>query len=76
MPQMADHTAFVSEVSDLYADIMSTLEGASTGAIRAALSMAVVMSGESIGLSGDALVDWIEDTGADAKLALAGRPPD
>jgi predicted amino acid-binding ACT domain protein len=73
MPQGADNTAFVREVSDLYADIMTTLEGASSNAIRAALSMAVVMSGENIGLSGSALVDWIEETGEDAKLALNGR---
>jgi hypothetical protein len=76
MAQRADSTAFVSEVSDLYAGIMAALEGASTNAVRAALSMAVVMSGENIGLSGPDLLDWIEDTGADAKLALAGQRAD
>ena len=73
MRHTAETTAFVSEVSDLYADIMGRLEGASTDAIRAALSMAVVMSGENIGLRGTALLDWIDETGEDAKLALSAR---
>ena len=58
------------EVSCVYVEVMQALEGASTAATRSALAMAVLMTGEHLGLTGQALIDWIDETGNNAKAAL------
>ncbi len=62
------------EVSCLYIELMQALEGASTSAIRSALAMAMLMTGEHQGLTGHALAEWIDGTSANAKAALRPRP--
>ena len=58
------------EVSCLYIEVMQALEGASTAAVRSTLAMAILMTGEHLGLTGQALADWIDETGDNAKAAL------
>jgi hypothetical protein len=57
----------------LYLRLMRALDGASLPAVRSALAMAMLISGENSGLSGEELLDWIDQTGNEAKAVLA-RP--
>lgn len=63
------------EITTLYLGLMQALDGASLPAIRSALAMAVLMIGENSGLGGDDLVDWIDETGNEAKAVLGHPPP-
>ena len=71
---MSDPSDYGLEVTALYLGLMQVLEGASLAAARSALAMSVLMIGENAGLSGDNLVDWIDQTGNEAKGVL-GRIP-
>lgn len=62
------------EVADLYVGLMSVLRGSSRPAAQSALAMAVVMSGEQSGLSGHALLDWIDSITASARATVV-KPP-
>lgn len=62
------------EVAELYLGLMQALEGASLPALRSALAMTLLMTGERLGLSGEALGDWIDQPGEEAKAILV-RPP-
>jgi hypothetical protein len=67
----ADHGL---EVTRLYLGLMQVLEGARLPAARSSLAMAVLMTGENAGMAGDDLIEWIEQTGSEAKAVLE-RPP-
>jgi hypothetical protein len=68
---IADQADHSPEVMRLYLRLMRALDGASLPAVRSALAMAVLISGENSGLSGEELLDWIEQTGNEAKAVLA-----
>ena len=62
------------EITRLYLGLMQTLDGASLPAIRSALAMAMLMTGENSGLDGPDLLDWIEQTGNEAKAVISRSP--
>ncbi len=62
------------EITRLYLGLMQTLDGASLPAVRSALAMAMLMTGENSGLEGSDLLDWIDQTGNEAR-AVIGRSP-
>ncbi len=57
------------EVAIIYLGIVAAAAGHTPTAIRAALSMALTLLGEQHGLSGPALLDWIDTIAATARLA-------
>ena len=63
------------EITTLYLGLMQALDGASLPAVRSALAMAVLMTGENSGLGGADLVDWIDETGNEAKAVLGHATP-
>lgn len=71
---MSDHPEITLEIAGIYIGLMETLDGASLPAARSALAMATLMTGENAGLTGDDLVEWIDQTCNEARVAL-GRPP-
>ena len=71
---MSDPSDYGLEVTALYLGLMQVLEGASLASARSALAMSVLMIGENAGLSGDDLVDWIDQAANEAKGVL-GRIP-
>lgn len=78
MPDKIDNEALAQEVIGIYVGVMRALEGASMAAAQSALAMAMLMTGEHLGLTGKDLADWIDETANDAKAVLAQgrrRPP-
>ncbi|MBI4922996.1 MAG: hypothetical protein HY834_14725 [Devosia nanyangense] len=78
MPDDIDRETLAQEVTSIYVGVMRALEGASTAAAQSALAMAMLMTGEHLGLEGKDLADWIDETANDAKAVLAQgrrRPP-
>ncbi|RYE09964.1 MAG: hypothetical protein EOP22_06845 [Hyphomicrobiales bacterium] len=73
MDTISDPADRSREITTLYLGLMAALAGASLPAIRSALAMAVLMTGENSGLDGDDLVAWIDQTGDEAKAVL-GSP--
>ncbi len=73
MDTISDPADRSREITTLYLGLMQALAGASLPSIRSALAMAVLMTGENSGLDGDDLVEWIDQTGDEAKAAL-GAP--
>ena len=71
MPDNSDGERLAQEVTGLYVGVMRALEGASTAAAQSALAMALLMTGEQLGLEGRDLADWIDETANDAKAVLA-----
>jgi hypothetical protein len=59
------------EITTLYLGLMQALDGASLSAVRSALAMAVLMTGENSGLGGEDLLEWIDQTGNEAKAVLS-----
>jgi hypothetical protein len=69
----------LDELSRLYLAVMDALDGVSPRRAQAALSMAVLMTGEHNGLEGPELLAWIDQTSNSAKTIAhnlpARRPP-
>ncbi len=69
----------LDELGRLYVAVMDALDGASPRRAQAALSMAVLMTGEYNGLEGPDLLAWIDQTSNSAKTIVrnlpARRPP-
>jgi hypothetical protein len=74
MDKMSDRPDITLEVTALYLGMMEVLAGASLPAVRSALAMTMLMAGENAGLTGDDLVDWIDQTGNEARVALGRQP--
>jgi hypothetical protein len=70
MPNDPRSPGRTGEVAELYLGLIAVLHGASPTATRAALALAIVMSGEYAGLTGDALLAWIDDITASARSAM------
>lgn len=63
------------EITTIYIGLMQALDGASLTAVRSALAMAVLMTGENSGLDGEALTEWIDETGNEAKAVIGQTLP-
>ena len=74
-----DDQSPLAELTGLYTAVMAALDGASAHRAQAALSMAVLMTGEHMGLEGPELIAWIDQTSNGAKAIVrslpARRPP-
>lgn len=66
--EIPDHSI---EITRVYLGLMQALDGASLPAVRSALAMALLMTGENSGLAGAELLDWIEQTGEEARAVIA-----
>ncbi len=66
----ADDENPIDELARLYVGVMDALDGASIRRAQAALSMAVLMTGEHNGLAGEELLAWIDQTTASAKAIV------
>lgn len=64
----------LDELSRLYVAVMDALDGASPLRAQAALSMAVLMTGEYNGLQGAELLAWIDQTSNGAKTIVRNLP--
>ena len=60
----------IDELARLYAGVMDALDGASAHRVQAALSMALLMTGENTGLAGEDLLAWIDQTSNSAKAIV------
>ena len=69
-----DRHAPLGDLAGLYVAVMNVLEGASAPQAQAVLSMAILMTGEHMGLDGPDLIAWIEQTGDSAKAVASNRP--
>jgi|GEM_PF-3844284 len=70
-----DDDGVFAEIGDLYSAIMEALDGASADSAQSALAMAILMTGEYGGFEGPALLAWIDDTAAAARIAAHRLPP-
>lgn len=61
--------AMADDVARIYLGIVAATAGHSTAVVEAALAMALTLVGERHGLSGDALVDWIDTIATAASIA-------
>ena len=66
----ADDESPIDELTRLYIGVMDALDGASPRRMQAALSMAVLMTGEHNGLAGEELMAWIDQTTDGAKAIV------
>jgi hypothetical protein len=64
----------LDELGDLYLKIMDALEGSGPTRAQAALSMALVMTGEYLGFAGPDLIAWIDQTSTRAKTVAQNLP--
>jgi len=64
------------DIARIYLGIVEASAGYDLAAVRAALSMSVVLLGEQHGLSGADLLDWIDTISATARLAAELTPAD
>lgn len=69
-----DDDSPLDELTRLYVAVMDALDGASPRRAQAALSMAVLMTGEHNGLEGADLLAWIDQTGDSAKTIVRNLP--
>ena len=69
-----DDLSPLDELSGLYLAMMDALDGAAPRRAQAALSMAILMTGEHAGLEGNELIAWIDQT-CDAAKAIVNALP-